>query len=211
MQQLCLHVITDETLQSRFTHQTLAQLCSEGGADFIQFREKRAVSLPKRFEVAKAMQALCESTQNCKLIVNDDINLAQSVNACGVHLGSDDVDIEAARKILGTKVLIGRTINSEKELDSQRTVPANYFGVGPVFGTKSKTKAALPLGLTTLRCIVENSPIPIIAIGGIQLNNLETVLDTGVAGVAVLSSIVLAEDPAEKTAQFKQILSSRGP
>lgn len=210
MQQPCLHVITDEILQSRFTHQDLTRLCSEGGADFIQFREKRAVSLQQRFAVAGAMHALCASTQTCKLIINDDVNLARTIDAFGVHLGSHDMDIESARKILGKQMVIGRTINAPEELDSQKDVPANYFGVGPVFGTKSKTNAASTLGLATLRRIVQNSPIPIIAIGGIQSNNLEKVLDTGVAGVAILSNIVLAKDPAEKTAQFKQILSSRG-
>ncbi|MDE0644954.1 MAG: thiamine phosphate synthase [Gammaproteobacteria bacterium] len=211
MQQLCLHVITDEILQSRFTHQDLTRLCSEGGADFIQFREKRAMSLQQRFAVAGAMHALCESTQTCKLIINDDVNLARTIDAYGVHLGSHDMDIKSARKILGKQMVIGRTINTLEELDSQKDVSANYFGVGPVFGTKSKTNAASTLGLATLRRIVQNSPIPIIAIGGIQLDNLEKVLDTGVTGVAVLSNIVLAKDPAEKTAQFKQILSSRGP
>ena len=204
-----LHVITDESLQERFRHQDLAQLCSAAGADFIQWREKRNVAAIALYDTAYEMAGICEATRHTELIINDHIFMVMDIQPRGVHLGANDMDLASARKFLGPRFLIGGTVNSLEEAKVKTRSPADYLGVGPVFSTKSKADAASALGLDTLSEIVRVCSLPVIAIGNIQLGNVERVLDSGVAGIAVLSDIVLDKDPARKTAQYKRILESR--
>lgn len=198
-----LHVITDETLQTRFSHVEIATLAAEGGADVVQFREKRERPREDLVEIAgrirEALRAL-----GTRLVVNDHVDVAFSAGVGAVHLGRRDPDAAAARKILGPVALIGGTANSIDEAARVASTPVNYLGVGPVYETRSKADPAPPLGLEALRRIVETVAKPVIAIGGITAARVEEVLETGAHGVAVLSAVVAAADPRGATRELRE-------
>jgi len=190
-----LHVLTDETVQSRWSHVDLARLALAGGADAVQYREKRPRTTRELVETARAIAELCRSA-GAALIVDDRADVAAAVGAAGVHLGQDDLDVVTARRLLGPEALIGRTANSYEEAAAVWGGPIDYLGVGPVFGTASKANPAPPLGLRELARICRDAPVPVIAIGSITAERIPEVIAAGAHGVAVLSAVVAAEDVA---------------
>jgi hydroxymethylpyrimidine kinase/phosphomethylpyrimidine kinase/thiamine-phosphate diphosphorylase len=201
-----LHVLTDECAQSRFTHGDLAFLAAAGGADVIQFREKRDWSEARRVETARAMVRRLEGTA-ARLVVNDGVEVAAACGAAGVHLGPRDADPRAARVRLGPAATVGVTVNDPQRLQSVRHRGATYYGVGPVFGTRSKAAPAPALGIEGLARIVAAADRPVIAIGGLTPERVSEVLDAGASGVAVLSDVVCSADPAERVRRFVEALA----
>ncbi|MBI4236488.1 MAG: thiamine phosphate synthase [Chloroflexi bacterium] len=197
-----LHVITDEAIQSRFSHLELARMALEGGADTVQFREKRPKTTRELISIASAMAAACRDAKTL-FVVNDRVDVAAAIGAPAVHLGRDDLPAEVVRRLLGPQAILGGTANSLEEAARVAQGPVNYLGVGPVFGTQSKANPAAMLGLANLRRIAEVSPLPVIAIGNIGPENVEEVLATGAYGVAVLSGVVAQEDPAAATQRYR--------
>ena len=206
-----LHVITDEVLQSRWTHAQLAGLAAAGGADTIQFREKRARTTRELIETAEAMTAAMGDAEST-LLIDDRVDVAAAVGGAfggAVHLGRDDLPAELARRLLGDQAIIGGTANSLEEAQRVAATPVDYLGVGPVFGTTSKGDRAAPmLGLERLREIVEGIDKPVIAIGSITAENVASVIETGAFGVAVLSAVVCREDPQAATAEIHAAIAA---
>ena len=196
-----LHVITDEELQSRFSHAELAGFAAQGGADVAQFREKRARTTRELIETACAMRAAIGDARTA-LLIDDRADVAAAVGGA-VHLGRDDLPPDVARLLL-PDAIIGGTANSVEEARRVAAQPVDYLGVGPVFGTTSKGDRAAPmLGLERLREIVDAVDKPVIAIGSINAENVASVLETGAYGAAVLSAVVCAEDPAAATREIR--------
>ena len=196
-----LHVITDEQLQSRFSHAELAGFAAQGGADVVQFREKRTRTTRELIETAQAMRAAIGDAPTA-LLIDDRVDVAAAVGGA-VHLGRDDLPPDVARRLL-PDAIIGGTANSVEEARRVAAQPVDYLGVGPVFGTTSKGDRAAPmLGLERLREIVEAVDKPVIAIGSISAENVASVLETGAYGVAVLSAVVCAEDPVAATREIR--------
>lgn len=202
-----LHVITDETLQARFSHSELAQLAIEGGADTIQYREKRPLSTRHLVAVATQVAEICRAA-GVACIVDDRADVAFAVGAAGVHVGREDLPADQARRLLGDGFLIGGTVNGLAEARAVFATPVDYIGVGPVFGTRSKVNPAPRLGLDALRAIVAESPVPVIAIGNIAPDRVAEVLEAGAHGVAVLSGVTCAADPAAAAARYAEALAS---
>ena len=197
-----LHVITDEQLQSRYSHAQLAAFAAGGGADVVQFREKRPCTTRELIETACAIQAAIGDAPTA-LLIDDRVDVAAATNAA-VHLGRDDLPPDIARRILGPDAIIGGTANSLDEAQRVAAQPVDYLGVGPVFGTTSKGDRAAPmLGLDALREIVAAVDKPVIAIGSITADNVASVLETGAHGVAVLSAVVCADDPQAATREIR--------
>lgn len=199
-----LHVLTDTILQSRYSHVDLARMALDGGADTIQFRQKTGTSLDM-FRNAETIMKLCRDAE-VTMIVDDRIDIALAVDADGVHLGQSDVPLPVARTLLGEEKLIG---GSATDLDELRAVVdggADYVGFGPVFGTMSKENPGAPKGIEFMRSVVEWSPIPVVAIGGIKLNHVEELFSTGIHGIAVISAICCGPDPAGATRKFMDII-----
>lgn len=199
-----LHVITDETLQTRYTHEQLAGLAVAGGADVVQYREKRRRASESLEPVATAIRDICRP--RTQFIVDDRVDLAATVAAFGVHLGARDMPVREARSRLGPLSCIGGTANTVDQARALFGAPLDYLGAGPVFGTSSKANPAPPLGLAALRQIAAESPVPVIAIGGITPDRVAEVLATGAHGIAVLSGVVGAEDPKQATAQYRDAI-----
>ncbi len=197
-----LHVITDEVLQTRLSHAELAAAAAAGGADVVQYREKRPRTTREMIAVGKQMREACKR-YGATLLVDDGVDIAVAVGANAVHLGRDDLPPEVARRILGPDALIGGTANSVEEARRVVRQPVDYLGVGPVFGTTSKGDRAAPmLGLERFAEICSAVDKPVIGIGSITVDRVAAVLAAGAYGVAVLSAVVCQDDPEAACRQF---------
>jgi thiamine-phosphate pyrophosphorylase len=201
-----LHVLTDVTLQSRFSHIELTRLAIAGGADTIQFRQKEG-STREMIETAREMKALC-SQADVVFIVNDRIDVALASEADGVHLGQDDFPIALARKYLGKDRIIGGSAATMEEARSCLEVGADYIGFGPVYPTTSKDDAGPISGNEVLSRVVEEIQIPIIAIGGVSASNTAAVLRAGAYGIAVISAVCCQDDPEGATRSLSEAIET---
>jgi thiamine-phosphate pyrophosphorylase len=162
----------------------------EGGITLFQFREKGTGALTgdKKLELAKELQQICEEHQ-IPFIVNDDIDLAIALNADGVHIGQEDELVEDVRKKIGDK-MIGVSVHSYEEAMVALAGGADYFGIGPVFPTKTKEDAKPSNGTKLIEELRERElSIPIVGIGGITAENAGTVIQAGADGVSVITAI----------------------
>jgi thiamine-phosphate pyrophosphorylase len=200
------HVLTDTLLQTQLSHVELTELAIAGGADMIQFRQKGG-STKEMIRVAEQMQALCKKA-GITFIINDRVDVAIAAHADGVHLGQDDFPIPLARKLLGTKAIIGGSAGSLEEARNCLREGADYIGFGPVYPTTSKEDAGPASGLGLLKQIVEVIPRPIIAIGGIGRDNISRVKKTGVHGIAVISAVCCQKDPMEAARCLRRLLEA---
>ena len=190
-----LHVITDVVLQDRFSHVVLAQMAVAGGADTVQFRQKEG-STRALIETAIAVKNACGDVP---LIVNDRVDVAIAAEADGVHLGQDDFPIKQARDLLGEDAVIGGTAKTISQARQCIEQGADYIGFGPIYTTGSKADAGMVKGLEGLREMVSGVHIPIIAIGGIAIENIGEVIRAGAHGIAVISAVCCQPDPSEAT------------
>jgi thiamine-phosphate pyrophosphorylase len=202
-----LHVLTDVTLQDRFDHPELARLAALGGADTVQYRDKRRLDEAVRLHEARRLEQVLRP-HGVTLIVNDHVAVAAAIRGAGVHLGANDADPAAARRELGPAALIGATANDRGTALRVANAPVDYLGVGPVFGTRSKRDPAPALGLEGLREIVAAVGLPVVAIGSITADRVAEVLETGAWGVAVLSAFVGAADPAEAVRALREAVDA---
>ncbi len=193
-----LHVITDETVQSLYGHVALARLALTGGADAVQFREKRPWTTRQLLDVGRAIAAVCREA-NAVAVIDDRADVALGAQAGGLHLGRNDLDVATARRILGNAVLIGGTANSYDEAMAVADTDVDYLGVGPIYGTRSKASPAPVMGLETLARIALGTQKPVVAIGGITAARIPETMQAGAHGIAVLSEVVVADDPVRAT------------
>lgn len=175
------------------------------GVDIIQLREKNA-STEKIVQIGNIIQPFLK-IHNIPLIINDDIEAAKILDADGVHVGQHDTAYKAARKFLGPNKIIGLSIENAAQVDALKQYhDLDYVGIGPIFSTNTKKDAAKPLGIAGLKEICERINIPTFAIGGIDLNNINDVMQTGVQGAAIVSAICNAENPDQVCALFNKKL-----
>jgi len=196
-----LHVLTDYHLQQDFPHAELARRAIRGGADTIQFRQKHG-GIQNKLVEARKVAAVC-SDASTPLIIDDRIDIAQAVNADGVHLGQEDFPVDAARAVLGSEMVIGATATKPHQVVEAYDMGADYIGFGPVFPTTSKRNPKSVKGPEGLADACEAVPIPVIAIGGITHDRVRAALEAGAHGVAVLSAVATANDPEQATARFR--------
>ncbi|NJL09279.1 MAG: thiamine phosphate synthase [Calothrix sp. SM1_7_51] len=164
----------------------------KGGLTLIQYRDKNADDT-LRIEQAKKIRQLCHS-YGALFIMNDRVDLALAVDADGVHLGQQDMPIAIARQLLGPQRLIGRSTTNPQEMQVAIAEGADYIGVGPVYETPTKA-GKTATGLSYITHAARNSPIPWFAIGGIDPNNINDVLDAGAERVSVVRAVMEAEQP----------------
>lgn len=196
-----LHVLTDFHLQQERSHAELARLAVRGGADTIQFRQKHGGIRNILIEARKVAQ-VCDDA-SIPLLVDDRIDVMQAIGAAGVHLGQEDVPVDEARSILGDDAIVGATATKTEQVVEAYERGADYVGFGPVFPTTSKRNPKSVKGPEGVRDASEAVPIPIIAIGGITHDRVRPALEAGAHGVAVLSAVCTAKNPARATARFR--------
>jgi len=171
----------------------------EGGVTLVQYRDKE-VGNALRISRAQQLCELCHS-YGALFLVNDRVDVAVAVNADGVHLGQQDIPIALARQILGSNRIVGRSTTNPDEMRRALEGGADYIGVGPVYETPSKPGKAAA-GLEYVSFAAQYSPIPWFAIGSITPNNLRDVMGAGAQRVAVVRSIMQAEQPTLVTQYF---------
>lgn len=177
-----------------------------GGVTAVQIRCKNHTAKQLAALVAESVERLAEF--NVPVIVNDDVSVAANSGAAGVHVGQQDTHVSQVREALGTDACVGVTVRSSEEVLNTPLDKVNYVSVGGVFPTVSKVSTEQPIGTEGLREIVQlvrkNAPeLPVIAISGINANNLNAVLNTGVCGVAVVSAICESDSPEAAARQLK--------
>ena len=216
LQNIHLQFITHYT--EKYSYTDSAKIALEGGCRWIQLRMKD-VSETILEHHALIIQEMCKE-YGATFIIDDNVHLVKKINADGVHLGKNDMPITEARRILGDDFIIGATVNTFEDIlkitnglsstaNSQRPM-VNYFGCGPFRFTHTKQKLSPILGIEGYKEIVkkkleQNIDIPIVAIGGITNADIPHILETGIDGIALSSSILKAENPIE---EMKNIVST---
>lgn len=195
-----IYVITDRRLSKGRTNEEVVCHAIAGGADVIQFREKEAPAADM-YEEALRLRNVTR-TMDTPFLINDRIDIALAVDADGVHLGQDDLPVSVARKILGPEKIIGISTHSLEQVRNAFLERPDYISIGPIFPTETKETDS-PVGISIIRRIKDSVSIPIIAIGGITFENVREVFQGGADCVALISSIVGAEDVEGTVQSFK--------
>ena len=183
-----IYPITDRQL-SGLSHGEQVRRLVNGGATFIQLREKHLPPIDFLREAEAAAKVAHDNGIN--LIINDRVDIAMAIGAGGVHLGQDDMLVEAARRLVKDDVLIGLSTHTRQQMETAVRLPIDYLAFGPVFTTRTKPDHDPTVGLDQLREVKKiAADLPLVAIGGITAANLQAVLETGADSVAVISSLV---------------------
>ena len=193
-ERLSLIVITDPDCGAGRDLVEVTRLALSGGAPCIQLRAKEASAR----EMASLARLLLEDTHRAGALffVNDRVDVALAVGADGVHIGSDDLPLAAARAIVPAGFLVGRSVDTPHEAKVAIEEGADYLGVGPVFATGSKGDAGPLVGLAGVRAVREAAGVtPVVGIGGIEAGNAAEVVGAGADGVAVIAAVMRAENP----------------
>jgi len=199
-EKLRLLVITDKKLKPNIVKAIEDVL--RGGATSIQLRLKES-STKEMIEVGRKIRKLTRN-YGALYFVDDRLDVALATDADGVQLGPDDIPIAIARE-MAPNLIIGGSVYSLEEAVRAESEGADFLGAGSVFASPTKTDARV-IGLNGLREIVKNVKIPVVAIGGINTSNAEAVLKTGVAGIAVISAVMGAEDVCRATLELRKIV-----
>jgi thiamine-phosphate pyrophosphorylase len=189
-----LYLVTDRALSKGRATLEIVKAAVEGGVTCVQLREKES-STREFIEQALAVKDFLQ-----------DRGVPLAVAADGVHLGQTDMPLKAAQKILGDSMIIGISAESLEDAVEAERGGADYLGVSPIYATPTKTDTAPPLGLEGLRAIREAVKLPLVGIGGLNRDNAAEVIRSGGDGVAVVSAIVAARDPAVAARTLKQII-----
>jgi thiamine-phosphate pyrophosphorylase len=204
-----LHVLTDRKTSRGRSHLQVAEAAIAGGADVLQLRDKEASS-GLLYREGLELRKLTRDAR-VPFIVNDRLDIALAVEADGVHVGQSDLPASVVRKIMGPGKILGVSVATVEEAVRAERDGADYLGVGPVFearGTKPDTGE--PMGLDVIARIRRHCRLPIVAIGGINAENVRKVREAGADGAAVISAIVSADDISEATRRLKRILEGTG-
>ena len=199
------YLVTQGSLSEGRSTETVVEAAIEGGVDAVQLREKGS-SAQHRIELGERLRELTTAA-GVDLIVNDRIDIAYAVGADGVHLGQSDPSVSTAREILGPEATVGVSVSTVSEARLAAISGADYLGVGAVYGTDSKPDAETAddgLGVDQLAKIADSVTLPIVAIGGITPENASGPIQAGASGVAAISTITAADDPAAATRELRE-------
>ncbi len=205
-EQLLIYAVTDRAWTGRMTLFEQVEAALKGGATMVQLREK---GLGERdfdgfLEEARRMHALT-ARYGVPLIIDDNIEIALQSGAEGVHVGQNDMDAGEARRLLGPERILGVAAKTVEQARRAQDAGADYLGSGAVFGTSTKADA-IPMSMEQLREICASVQIPVVAIGGICLENIGRLAGSGVAGAAIVSGIFGAEDIEGTTRRLAEVM-----
>ena len=212
---LRLNAIVDPERAGGHDLADLARLCAEGGATLVQLRDKRGATRAMVEEARAIKKALAPFS--VPLIVNDRVDVALAAGADGVHVGQDDMAVEDARRLLGPGAIIGLSIKTVSEAEAAPVDLIDYVGSGGVYVTTSKQQNNAPIGPAGLKRIIavlrsrvqeKQKKLPVCGIAGIDASNAAEVIAAGADGVAVISALSLAPDPAAAARTLRQIVDA---
>lgn len=191
---LTLYVVTDPAPGGWRSLVDIVAAALRGGTTIVQLRDKHAETR-ELVEQARALHEVCAQA-HVPLVINDRVDVALASGADGVHVGQSDMPPADARRMLGLDAIVGVSVRSIEELRAAERDGASYVAANGVWSTPTKTDFGSPLGLDGLRELVRATSLPMVAIGGIHESNAGSVAETGAAGVAVVSAVMRAADPA---------------
>jgi thiamine-phosphate pyrophosphorylase len=202
-----VYPITDKRLSGRATHLAILKELIRGGATWVQIRDK---DTPVRELLADLQRCVEFSARHAvQLLVNDRCDLVMTCGAAGVHLGQDDLPPAGARRVLGSGRIIGYSTHTLRQVRASEPLPVDYIGFGPIYTTSTKAAADPVVGLARLRRVCREASRPVVAIGGIGLDQVREVLEAGAASAAVISALMRAQDLARRMEEFLKIATER--
>lgn len=199
---LLLYLVTDRSWVDDSSLISQVEKSLKNGTTFLQLREK---NLDKEMFLNMACEMKNLANQyKVPFVINDDVEIAIKCDADGVHIGQEDMSIDVARKLIGWDKILGVSVGTVKEALFAEKKGADYLGVGAIFTTNTK-EDALDINLKTLKEICESVKIPVVAIGGINKNNILLLKGSGVDGVAVISAILAQKEIENATSELKKL------
>ena len=199
-----LILITNKQDQKLEEYLEFISICANSGITSVQLREKK-LPYDKLVEFGKQLKS-CLKNFSIPLIINDNIKLAQQLDAEGVHLGQSDGDALEVREILGPNKIIGLTINSLEQLHIANNLPLDYVAISAIFSTNHKSNIERIWGCENLKDAAHLSKHPIIAIGGINEENISKVMTTGANGIAAIGAFHQASNPTKTIIKLRSII-----
>ena len=196
-----LYLVTDRHWLKAHSLYEDVEAAINGGVTCVQLREKH-LNHQLFVQEAKELKELCNQNQ-IPLIINDNVEVMLEVDADGIHVGQSDMQAQDVRKLIGSDKVLGVSVQTVEQAITAQNAGADYLGVGAVFPTGTKDDA-IEVDLATLQDICQHVDIPIVAIGGINQENLLQLKGSGIDGIAVVSAIMAAEDIIEATKQLKE-------
>ncbi|WP_295607827.1 thiamine phosphate synthase [uncultured Methanobrevibacter sp.] len=200
-----VYLVTDRRNKTDEEFLNIIEEAIKGGTTVVQLREKTA-STKEFYDLALRVKEIT-SRYGVPLLINDRIDIALAIDSEGVHIGQDDMPADIAREIIGEDKILGVSASTVEEAKKAENDSADYIGSGAVFPTATKDDAD-SVSKEELKEIVDSIDIPVVAIGGITVENASSLKDSGIAGFSVVSAIMSAEDPKEASKKLKEIYFS---
>ena len=196
---LRLYLVTNRYQDSVESFLEKVETACRSGVTIVQLREKN-LTTNQYYQLAKEVKEITDAYQ-VPLIIDDRLDVCLAVDAAGLHIGDDELPVSVARKVLGPEKILGVTAKTVKRALEAEEGGADYLGTGAIFPTTTKENAPITL-ISTLKTICQRVAIPVVAIGGLTSENIEQLIGTGIAGVAVVRDLMQAEDIEAKTQAF---------
>ena len=194
-----LYLVTNRYQDSLENFLEKVETACRSGVTIIQLREKN-LTTNQYYHLAKQVKEITDAYQ-VPLIIDDRLDICLAVDAAGLHIGDDELPVSVARQVLGPDKILGVTAKTVKRALEAETSGADYLGTGAIFPTTTKENAPITL-ISTLKTICQTVAIPVVAIGGLTSENIDQLIGTGIAGVAVVRDLMQAEDIEAKTQAF---------
>ena len=201
---LRLYLVTNRYQDSLENFLEKVETACRSGVTIIQLREKN-LTTNQYYQLAKQVKEITDAYQ-VPLIIDDRLDVCLAVDAAGLHIGDDELPVSVARQVLGPEKILGVTAKTVKRALEAEEGGADYLGTGAIFPTTTKENAPITL-ISTLKTICQRVAIPVVAIGGLTSENIDQLIGTGIAGVAVVRDLMQAEDIEAKTQAFLTKLS----
>ena len=196
---LRLYLVTNRYQDSLESFLEKVETACRSGVTIVQLREKN-LTTNQYYQLAKQVKEITEAYQ-VPLIIDDRLDVCLAVDAAGLHIGDDELPVSVARQVLGPEKILGVTAKTVKRALEAEEGGADYLGTGAIFPTTTKENAPITL-ISTLKTICQRVAIPVVAIGGLTSENIDQLIGTGIAGVAVVRDLMQAEDIEAKTQAF---------
>lgn len=196
---LRLYLVTNRYQDSVESFLEKVETACRSGVTIVQLREKN-LTTNQYYQLAKQVKEITDAYQ-VPLIIDDRLDICLAVDAAGLHIGDDELPVSVARQVLGPEKILGVTAKTIKRALEAETSGADYLGTGAIFPTTTKENAPITL-ISTLKTICQTVAIPVVAIGGLTSENIDQLMGTGIAGVAVVRDLMQAEDIEAKTQAF---------
>ena len=196
---LRLYLVTNRYQDSLESFLEKVETACRSGVTIVQLREKN-LTTNQYYQLAKKVKEITDAYQ-VPLIIDDRLDVCLAVDAAGLHIGDDELPVSVARQVLGPEKIHGVTAKTVKRALEAEEGGADYLGTGAIFPTTTKENAPITL-ISTLKTICQRVAIPVVAIGGLTSENIDQLIGTGIAGVAVVRDLMQAEDIEAKTQAF---------